>query len=481
MKLSKALEEQRILIEKRARELGLDFYPTIFEIVSYDQINQIASYGGFPTRYPHWKFGMEYEQLSKSYEYGLSKIYEMVINNNPVYAYLMDGNSFLDQKLVMAHVFGHADFFKHNVWFKHTDRKMMDTTANHAVRIRRYMDRHGEDKVERFIDQCLSLENLIDRYNPEQIKTPLYSEKVTIHNAPLKVDRDYMRKFVNPEASSETRETVFNPQKDILCFLRDRAPLEDWQADVIEIIRKEAYYFSPQGLTKTMNEGWASYWHSKILTGGILNDQEIVEFADKHSGVMNMPPNGFNPYKIGIELFRDIESRWDKGQFGREWEECDSLKEKNNWDKKLGLGKQKIFEVRSNMSDVAFIDQFLTKDFCLKHGFFVYKLDQRTGRYVVDTTDFKAIKQTLLFKMTNFGQPILSVVHENFENRGELVIKHHHEGMDLQPDYMSRTLENIFKIWKRPVHLETTMESATMFYTFDERGLSSRDKVVKLV
>jgi stage V sporulation protein R len=112
-------------------------------LMTYDQISQFAAYGGFPVRYPHWKFGMEYEQLSKSYEYGLSKIYEMVINTDPCYAYLMEGNSMMDQKLVMAHVYGHCDFFKNNIWFSKTNRKMMDQMANHATRIRRYMDRYG--------------------------------------------------------------------------------------------------------------------------------------------------------------------------------------------------------------------------------------------------------------------------------------------------------------------------------------------------
>jgi signal transduction histidine kinase len=104
-------------------------------------MNEVAAYGGFPTRYPHWRYGMEYEHLSKSYEYGLSKIYEMVINNNPSYAYLLEGNSLTDQKLVMAHVYGHCDFFKNNAYFGHTTRKMMDEIANHAARIRRYVAR----------------------------------------------------------------------------------------------------------------------------------------------------------------------------------------------------------------------------------------------------------------------------------------------------------------------------------------------------
>src|ERR1700674_434110 len=104
------LVESQGQMEKLARNSGLDFFPTIFELVDADQLNAIAAYGGFPTRYPHWRFGMEYEQLSKGYTYGLQKIYELVINNNPCYAYLMRSNALVDQKLVMAHVYGHCDF-----------------------------------------------------------------------------------------------------------------------------------------------------------------------------------------------------------------------------------------------------------------------------------------------------------------------------------------------------------------------------------
>lgn len=475
--LPKNLEQHRQKIEKIAKDLGLDFFPTIFELVSYDQINQIAAYGGFPVRYPHWRFGMEYEHLSKSYEYGLSKIYEMVINNDPCYAYLMEGNSDLDQKLVMAHVFAHCDFFKNNVWFKHTDRKMMNTMGNHATRVRRYMDKYGVDVVENFIDNVLSLENLIDRYNPEQKNTELF--RVVTKNEPLilKSERSYMDKYINPPSkiSSQKEESLeFIPQKDVLGFLMEKAPLEDWQSDIISIIRKEAYYYSPQGMTKTLNEGWASYWHSKILTEHVLSDSEIFEFADKHAGVMSMPPNGFNPYKIGIELLRDIEERWNRGQFGRDWEECDDIAEKKNWNKNTGLGREKIFEVRKLLSDVAFIDQYLTKDFCIKHGFYVYKMNKNTGKFVVDTTDFDAIKKMLLFKMTNFGQPIISVVDMNYENKGQLLLEHLHEGMDLQPDFMSSTLKSLYALWKRPVFLHTKMENQGFIYSFDGATVVSK-------
>src|SRR5271165_5428895 len=142
------LRAEQTRIEGLAAEAGLDFFPIVFEILSYDQMNEIAAYGGFPNRFPHWRYGMEYERLAKSYEYGLSKIYELVINNDPCYAYLMEGNEFLDQKLVMAHVFGHCDFFKNNYWFSPTNRKMMDQMANHGMRIRRHMDRFGVEEVE---------------------------------------------------------------------------------------------------------------------------------------------------------------------------------------------------------------------------------------------------------------------------------------------------------------------------------------------
>src|ERR687887_70435 len=147
----RALKEE---IEGYARGYGLDFYETIFEVIDADDLNEIAAYGGFPTRYPHWSFGMSYEELRKGYDYGLSKIYEMVINNDPCYAYLMRCNHTVDQKLVMAHVYGHCDFFKNNAYFAHTTRKMMDEIANHAARIRRY--------VEGFMDRCMSIDDLID-------------------------------------------------------------------------------------------------------------------------------------------------------------------------------------------------------------------------------------------------------------------------------------------------------------------------------
>ena len=484
--LTPELESARKMILQIAKDEGLDCFETVFELISYEQINQFAAYGGFPVRYPHWRFGMEYDRLSKSYEYGLSKIYEMVINTDPCYAYLMEGNSMMDQKLVMAHVYGHCDFFKNNVWFAKTNRKMMDQMANHATRIRRYIDRYGQDDVENFIDKCLSIENLIDRYSVYSPAKPYKSEEDPLPTQDksylLRYDREYMRDYINPPEyvaeqkqklqqqkleASKTKKFPEYPERDILRFLMHFAPLTEWQQDILGIIRDEAYYYAPQGMTKTMNEGWASYWHTKMMTQKILTDADVIDYADHHSGTVAMSPQSYNPYKVGIELFRNIEERWNKGQFGREWDDCDDAKARRNWDKKTNLGKQKIFEIRKFYNDVTFIDEFLTEEFCVKNKMFVFKFNKRTNQFEIDTTDFKAIKAKLLFQMTNFGQPIVKIEDANFEDKGEMLLNHVWEGIDMQPDFMSATMKNIFAVWAKPVNLTTIMDGENMIFRFD--------------
>ena len=236
--------------EAHARDYGLDFYDTIFEVLDYDELSEIAALGGFPNRYPHWRFGMEYQQLAKGYRYGLQKIYEMVINNDPCYAYLLRCNQLVDQKLVMAHVYGHNDFFKNNIWFSQTNRKMMDEMANHGNRIRSYMERYGEETVENFIDSCLSLENLIDIYSPLD-QAPRGDQPLRFRrrrrgrpiDQPTKFQsKDYMDSFVNPpqvlKEEARKRETEREkekakpsslpeqPERDVLLFLLEHAPLE---------------------------------------------------------------------------------------------------------------------------------------------------------------------------------------------------------------------------------------------------------------
>lgn len=489
------LQKAHAEIKEIARGYGLDTFETVFELVDYDEINEIAALGGFPTRYPHWRFGMEYDSLQKGYAYGLQKIYELVINNDPCYAYLQMGNEIVDQKLVMAHVYGHNDFFKNNMWFSKTNRKMLDEMANHATRIREYQDRYGVETVENFIDLCLTIDNLIDFYSPfvtkknEAIGGSAHDEdELGSKDGVRRFEaKSYMDKYVNPkefidgeekklkEMREKDRKFPPRPERDVLRFLIDYAPLENWEREVLSIMREEAYYFAPQGQTKIMNEGWASYWHSTIMTQHVLRDSEVIDYADHHSGTLSTSPGRINPYKIGIELYRDIEDRWNRGKFGKEYEECDDTNVKREWDKKLGLGRQKIFEVRKLHNDVTFIDSFMTEEFCERQKLFTYGYNRRTGQYEIVDRDWRKVKAQLLFSLTNFGNPTITVEDANFENRGEILLAHKHEGVDLEYDKAAETLKSVHFIWKRPVHILTKYNMQAKLLTFDGKEFREKD------
>ncbi|MFN4242828.1 MAG: SpoVR family protein [Tepidisphaerales bacterium] len=482
-------------IREIARSYGLDFFPVIFELCDYDQMNQIAAYGGFPQRYPHWRFGAEYERLRKQHQYGLGRIYEMVINNDPCYAYLQESNPLVDQKLVIAHVYGHSDFFKNNLWFSATNRKMMDEMANHATRVRRHIERHGYDTVERFLDVCLSLEDLIDPHSmfmsrgPLEEAPPSPASTVAEPEVPKFRAKDYMDRWINPAKVIEAERkrmaeqlakarhvTPARPARDVLQYLIQHARLEDWQRDCLSIVREESYYFAPQGMTKIMNEGWASYWHSTLMTRHFLEAREVIDYADHHSGTVYMPPGGFNPYKIGLELFRDIEDRWNKGKFGKAYDDADDLDAKKKWDLGLGLGREKIFQVRKVYNDISFIDEFMTPEFIEKHKFYQYGRDPHTGQLRILSRDPKVIKQTLLFRLTNLGRPLIYVADGNYLNRGELYLAHKHNGLDLELAYANETLRNLHRIWQRPVHLQARIDDEMMLITFD--GEKIRQQVI---
>ena len=484
MSLTPELTEIRDEIRGYAKEAELDFFEVAFEVLDWNQMNVVASYGGLPNRYPHWRFGMEYEHISKSYSYGLTKIYEMVINNDPCYAYLLHSNNIVDQKMVMAHVYAHSDFFKNNVYFAATNRKMIDEMGNHRSKVQGMINRFGLDRVEDFVDVCLSLENLIDFRRVglpvREGKNPQENEaepEIEVSKLPSK---DYMDKFVNPKEFLESQRKKLEsekekrgkripeePERDVLLFLGENAPIERWERDLLWMIREEAYYFAPQAETKIMNEGWAAYHHSKIMTQRALKDSEIIDYADHHSGTVAPHPGRLNPYKMGMELFRSIEERWNRGKFGPEYENCQSLTEKLQWDRKLGLGREKIFEVRRLYNDVTFLDDFLDEEFCREQKLFSYAFNPATGTYEIVDRDCGKVKAKLLQSLTNMGNPQVAVADANAFNRGELTLKHFHDGVDLRLDWAWATLKNIFRIWKRPVHIETIMEGIPKVFTFD--------------
>lgn len=242
------------------------------------------------------------------------------------------------------------------------------------------------------------------------------------------------------------------------------------------MLRDEAYYFAPQAMTKIMNEGWASYWHSKLMTESVMGPADLIDFADRHASVMATSATQLNPYKLGLELYRDIEDRWNKGRFGSDFDSCDDMAQKRLWDKKLGIGRQKIFDVRKIYNDVTFIDEFFTLDFCKRQGFFSYGYDRKRQEFLIDSREFEKIKKKLLGSLTNLSHPSISIIDGNFENRAELLLEHRFEGVELDPLYTKETLKNVHKLWTRPTHLLTTYEERPIMLSFD--GESYKEKML---
>ncbi len=432
--LPTALKYQAVIVESAARDAGLDFFDVVFELLEAKDVNGVASYGGFPVRYPSWRFGMEFERLEKGRRWGLSKIYELVINNDPTYAYLVRSNSMLEQKLVMAHVYGHADFFKNNLWFAPTDRKMLDTMGNHSVRIRRYIDVFGQEEVERFVDLCLSVDTLVDPYLPlREHAHP--RERQTVHTpaserALRTLDALSMSPLTEPAEDVVIRPRVRSlPTYDILGFLEQNASLEAWQRDILHIVRAEAYYFVPQRMTKIMNEGWASFWHSRLLTSGICDPSEILDFADCHSSATMVSHGQVNPYKLGIELLRHAEAQGED-----------------------------IFQLRRIHNDVSMVHKLVDEEFALRE---ILPIVKRPGVSVEgreSEIDWVELKRWLLHQLSWGGLPQIELVEVGAGGENELLLVHHHDGRDLLVARAKETLRNLEALWRRPVHLLTLLE-----------------------
>ena len=359
--------------------------------------------------------------------------------------------------------------------------------ANHGATIRRWAGRVGVDRVEEFVDVCLSLENLIDPQKPFVPPKPktarkeleLLDDEVLEEPGRLRVERDYMEDFINPKEfvqrqrdklveEREARKKVpEQPDRDVLGFLLDHAPLERWERDVLWAIRAEAYYFWPQMQTKIMNEGWASFWHSKLMTEKVCDDGEIIEYAERNAGVMETGAGRLNPYKLGVELYRSIEDRWNKGQYGKEWEDEDDLEARRTWNRRTGHGRKKLFEVRKLYTDVTFIDEFLTPDFVAEHKLYAFGWNQRNDRFEIETRKFREVKEKLLFQLTNAGQPFIRVEDANLGNRGELLLRHDHMGVDLKIDWAREVLRSLHRIWRRPVEIHTRIEGKPSLLRFD--------------
>lgn len=445
-------------LRARAEEAGLSFPPVVFEEVDAEEMAMLAAYGGFPRRYPHWRWGSEYLRYRELYRYGLGRIYELVVNTEPVYAYLLKGNTPLAQKLVMAHVYAHADFFRNNLAFRPIPKDMLNEMAHHAAYVERAMERHGARAVEEFLDLALSLENLIDPHAPYIRR--LEDEETPPPQGRLRV-RPYLEPYVNPppeppreaEEGASPRPLPPRPTRDLLGFLARHAPLAPWQRALLEIVREESLYYALQAATKVMNEGWATFWHTRLLLP-LLDPEEALEFAELQAGLL--APQGFNPYRLGYLLFQEIEERWDKGRFGEEYDRL-PLGERLRYERPRGEGRAKLFQVRTVYTDLGFLEEFLTSEFALRRGLIAPK----------DLDRFQQAKRHLLFRLTNAGYPIVWLLDANYKNRGELLLEHAYEGVGLELRRTQAVLANLHRLWGRPVHLRTVLKGKPALLTYD--------------
>jgi stage V sporulation protein R len=452
-------------ITEIAEGFGLDFYPMRYEICPSDIIYTFGAYG-MPTRFSHWSFGKTFNKMKMQYDLGLSKIYELVINSNPCYAFLLDGNSLVQNKLIVAHVLAHCDFFKNNARFSISNRNMVESMSAAAERISQYELEYGTAEVERFLDAVMAIQEHVDpglhkpygldkrHYMEHQLKRDRFKDKASRHHISpyddlweLERYEESNRSNPRPEDVAEARKFPLHPEKDLVWFIQEFSPtMEDWQRDIMSILREEMLYFWPQIETKIMNEGWATYWHQKIMRELPLSSEETIEYAKLNSAVVQPSRHSLNPYYLGLKIYEDIEKRF---------------------------GQEKIFEVRELDSDPSFMRNYLTKQ--LTEELDLYIFEKKGQEWKITDKTWETIRDQLVFMRVNGGFPYLVVTDGDWQRNGELYITHRFEGTELDLKYVERTLPYLVELWGKSVHLKTISEEKNVLFTCDGKKTSRKN------
>lgn len=449
-------------IQEQARKFGLDGFPMRYEICPPDIIYTFGAYG-MPVRFSHWSFGKAFHRMKTQYDFNLSRIYELVINANPCHAFLLNSNSLLQNKVIVAHVLAHSDFFKHNYRFARTSRAMPETMAVHAARLRRYEMRHGREKVEEVLDAAIALQQQVDPHSPPP-EGPADDEERNRGSRDREngAETPYDDLWELDGASDDDPPTQSSrlgreeePRDLLLYIIEHGRHLADWERDVLSIIRAEMLYFWPQLETKILNEGWATYWHARIMHRLDLTEEETVDFARMHASVLAPGRLHINPYRIGYELLRSVEKRWNEP----------TADDRRRYGRRGGEGMQKLFEVRETETDVSLLRNYLTEDLVDELDLYVYR--RVRNEWVVTDNDWETVRDGLVQQLTNGGVPVISIVDGDYRRNGELMLKHRYEGVELDLRYLERTLPYVYRLWGRPVHLETVVgeEKATFSCT----------------
>ena len=438
------LEDYGERIDALAKRLGLDYYTVDFEMAPASLMTEIAVYG-LPVRMPHWSFGVRYIHQLVRQSMGHSKIFEVMFPGDPCRAFLMDGNSTAENALVTAHVLGHADFSKNNQLFARfhamAGSNIVETAAAHAHRIQLAIEAHGVEKVESVLDAALALEAHIDVTG--ELHRARYPEFLEKKDAP--VDSHFRSRFKQLPGADEPAVKAPSGQirapvpphseYDLLWFIANYAPeLEQWERDIFLMVRTESFYFYPVFACQIMNEGWASYWHARLLREADFLPQPLYLSAIKaHSDVVRPFASGqqtalaINPYHLGFTI----------------WER---IVEKH--------GIERAREVRRDEDDFGFIRNFLDEELAEQSGLFVY--ETRPGDEIrVATKDISAIREAILAPKFNYGSP--RVAATEFKHDGSLTLVHDHasDGRGLDATRAKRVLDYVHRVWRRPVKLAT--------------------------
>ena len=428
-------------IERLARESGLRFHPVEFEAVPDSFMMEVAVYG-LPVRMPHWSFGVRYIYQLIQRHMGHSRLFEVVFPGNPGHAYLAASNGLAENVLVTAHVLGHADFSRNNLLFQRCQgqvtERIVEHAAQHARQIQQAIDTHGLERVEAVLDAALALEQHIDiDQSVRRSRYPEYAE-------PPKTltDDAFRQRFAALEPASagagarvRRRAPVPpHPERDLLWFVAQYAPeLESWERDIFLAVREESFYFYPVFATQIMNEGWASYWHARLLReADFIPQQAYVDAIKCHSDVVRPVAAdqqialGLNPYHLGFAI----------------WERIVAAE-----------GLEAAFAIRAEDDDFAFVRNHLTRELAAELELFRYRARDGTIRVLEEDVD--ALHEAILAPKYNFGAP--TVLVENVQVDGTLELSHAHavDGRGLDLERGRKVLEYLYRIWRRPVRLST--------------------------
>tara|TARA_R110000851_G_scaffold73697_6_gene162553 strand:- start:686 stop:1717 length:1032 start_codon:yes stop_codon:yes gene_type:complete len=337
----------------------------------------------------------------------------------------MKENPLYLQVLIMAHCIGHSDFFKNNITFGDTrPASAVSRFRNAKKRIKSYMEDPsiGIDKVESLLDSLHSIKYQVNRNSTKRMS---YNEVRDELSERLKSGENI---------GVDINQVPLRREYDLLAFFMEQGKhFSDWELDVINIVREESLYFIPQIKTKIMNEGWASYWHYTIMNELKLPSKMHLPFIKSHNQVIRPHIGGINPYHLGFEMFQKLDKE---------------------------LGRDEIFMIREVFHDESFIRNYLDLDQMIDLNLFSYAKDRKKKAYVIneisDEGGWKEVKNNLI-KQTGVGS-IPKMFVEVLEPRGTIVLGHDHDGRDLELNYANVVINNVSKIWKNVVKLETIIE-----------------------